>query len=161
MGWGSYPRWAIDADGLHRILIKLWKCQRQAVGGYISVQPTFLLPYRQHTFLVIHRILCLRLLLGLTLRDSWQRVMGGSRFAYQTVQYWVKALPARCGFWRGIMQGETGLASVAGNATGVVQMLAIMEQYLGPDAGENARIARHGVLLNRYRGSPLCRHLYP
>lgn len=160
MGWGYYRRWAIDADGMFRILIKVWKCRRQAAGGYLSVQPTFLLPYRQHTLLIIYRILCLRLLAGTTLRNSWQWVMGGTRCMRQTVQHWVKALPAQCDFWSGIMQGEAGLVPLADNVSGVVRMLTIMDQYLGGATDEADREARHAALLNRYRGSPLCRRRY-
>ncbi|MFH1028210.1 MAG: hypothetical protein V1791_09425 [Pseudomonadota bacterium] len=161
VGWGFYKRWAISANDLFRILIKVWKCKRQGCGGYISIQPLFLLPYRQYTFTVIHQVLCARLLDGQTLRASWQRVMGEARFAYQTVQHWVKALSVRCNFWSGIMQGEAGLLPVTGTMTGPARMLAIMEQYLDPAGDEATRLARHGVLLNRYRGSPLCHRQYP
>lgn len=164
VGWGFYGRWAIDASGKHRIPIHVLKCKRQGCGGYISIQPTFLLPYRQYTFAVIYRILCLRLLMGQTLRESWQQVMGTFPgylpFAYQLVQSWVKALRVRCDFWSGLLQGEIGLAPVVAEVSGTVRMLTILEQYLGRGTTEDVRLARHGDLLNRYRGSPLCRRAY-
>ena len=160
MGWGFYQRWAISADGLYRILIKVWKCKRQGCGGYISIQPMFLLPYRQYTFAVIYQVLCARLLDGLTLRASWQRAMGDTRFVYQTVQHWVKALRKRCGFWSGLMQDDAGIVPVAAKVSGPVHMLTILERYLGKDATDNMRVVRHGGLMNRHRGSPLCCRLY-
>jgi hypothetical protein len=158
--WGYYERGADDASGQYRIPIKVLKCRRQASGGYISMHPAFLLPYRRYTFAVVYQVLCLRLLLGLTLRASWQQVMGETAFVHQKVQYWVKALQVRCSFWSGMLQSDTGVVSFAANVSGPVRMLTILEQYLGKGAAEDVLVARHGALLNRYRGSPLCHRLY-
>jgi len=137
------------------------KCRRRKSGGYISMHPTFLLPYRRYTLTVVYEVLLFLLLRGMTPLESWQRAMGDARFVRQKVQYWVKALRARCGFWSGILQSETGVVTCAANVAGPVHMLTILEQYLGRDATETQWVARHGELLHQYRGSPLCHRSYP
>jgi len=87
--------------------------------------------------------------------------MGDARFVRHKVEYWGKALQARCAFWIGMLQSETGVVAGAAKVSGPVQMLTILEQYLGKDATEAMWVERHGALLNRYRGSPLCHRLYP
>jgi len=158
VGWGFYERWALTAAESFLIPIKLWKCRRQESGGYISIQPTFLLPHRQYTLAVIYKVLCLRLLLGLTLKESLLRVFGDVPIpSYQTVQYWVKELRRNCGTWIGILQGEVGVEAFAVQVSAPAHLLTVLQRYLGGDVADPVLELRHGELLNRYRGSPLCR----
>lgn len=154
-------------------MIKVWKCKRQKTGGYISIQPSFMIPYKQYVFTVIYRVLKYRLKLGLTINESLGRVFRKEVIpGYQTVQYWIKGVKVSCGRWTGILE-EAGRFTIACPKKGsslhpieLVHFIIVLERYLEPsqkDIGyEQSMVINslHSRLLERYRGSPLSQYRF-
>ena len=160
IGWGYYWRWVTTPDGCYRIPIKLWKCRRQETGGYISIQPTFLVPRKQCSFNVLYLLLRCIFLRGADFTTGLETVIKhGERLSYQAVRQWVASLKSSCGRWIGILQGELE-APVKRPAKSfrdpeLAYLAAVLTRFLKPARTPVQRDRLHCLLLNRYRGSPL------
>lgn len=165
VSWGYYERWACTGKGRYRIVIKVLKCRNQESGGYISIQPTFLIPYKQYTFEVVYKVLNLRIKSGLTLRESLARVFKeGVRPGYQAVQHWINGVKESCGHWIGVLQ-EAGKFTLACPKQGsrvyspeLLHFIIVLEKYLAGAQTDIAIHTLHGKLLKTYRSSPLSSH---
>lgn len=160
VGWGYYERNACDGCAWYRIYIKIWKCKRQAHGGYISIHPSFLLPYKQYTFRVIYQILSLCIIKRLSIQASIRRVMKKKQTSYQTVQHWIRTLKEKAGIWIGLLQSElkTSLTRSGDRASKqsaeLLHVMLALEKYFATSPSWNEKETRHVVLITRYRGSP-------
>lgn len=147
--------------------MKIWKCKRQKTGGYISIQPSFMVPYKQYTFVAIYRVLRLYLVMGLTINRSLRRVFRESAMpCYQTVQHWIKGIKISCGRWTGILQ-EEGRFKVARPKKSnlrpieLVHFIIVLERYLHPARIDIEIDFKHYKLLERYHSSPLSHLTFP
>lgn len=157
IGWGYYQRWATTEVKSYWIDIKIVKCTRQTRGGYISIQPTFMIPYKQHVFKVIYYVLKFYLLIGMTMKESLSRVFQGIIPGYQIIQAWKKSIKKNSGTWIGILQSELkrGYPKTTKNESPVVYLMRLLEMYFEKSKASMCMNELHGRLLKRYRGSPL------
>jgi len=158
IGWGFYKRWACTSNNRYRIPIKIWKCKK--VNRYISILPTFLLPYKQYTFSVIYTVLKLYILSGLSMEKSLAQVFSKSCSpAYQLVQYWIKGISKKCSIWTAMLQQDNKLnmkpsVNKSSRPQELIQLMEAMEYYFQHTQVDAQREAMHEKLFNRYRGSP-------
>ena len=156
VGWGYYYRWCCNGYDWYLIPIKIWKCRNQKSGGYISIQPTFLLPYRQYAFSVIYRVLRNCRVKGKTIQGSLKAVFREKvRPSYQTAQGWIKVLTQRSGVWIGLLKGEmeSGWPRRCGMEN-PEYLMVLLEEYFAGAGKEIEMAARHGKLIHLGRGSP-------
>lgn len=165
VGWGYYQRDACDGCAWYRIYIKIWKCKHQLHGGYISIHPTFLLPYKRYTFRIIYQILSLCIVQGLTIQASIRCVMEIERTSYQTVQHWIRSLRKKAAIWLGILQSElkTSLShtrtSRSEHPAELVKVMMALDKYF-TDATWDKQEMKHAALVTRNRGSPFSSHRF-
>jgi len=160
IGWGYYWRWVICHEERFRIPIKLLKCKRQRTGGYISIQPTFLVSRRQCSFNVLYLLLNCLFLRGLSITESWKVVLTHKwGHSHRAVRQWIQSLKTVCTQWIGVLQGEIGAPVARPNTfyrdPDLAYLAAVLAEYLKSASTPVQRNRLHGILLNRYRGSPL------
>lgn len=160
IGWGFYWRNACDGFEWYRIPIKIFKCKRQQHGGYVSIHPTFLLPYRQYSFSLIYEVLHRYFLLGLTMKESLTQVFRKEILpSYQTFQHWIRGLKKRSGLWIALLQQE-GRFTVPRTVNSfrpndLVHVMEVLRTYLLIQEDVCGETLIPASILNRYRGSPL------
>lgn len=160
IGWGFYWRNACDGFEWYRIPIKIFKCKRQQHGGYLSIHPTFLLPYKQYTFSLIYEVLHRYFLLGLTMKESLSQVFRKEILpSYQTVQHWIRGLEKVPGLWISLLQ-EQGRFTLAPPVCSIrpknlIHVMEVLRAYLSIQKEQGRCFLIPASVLNRYRGSPL------
>lgn len=144
----------------YRIPIKIFKCKRQKYGGYLSIHPTFLLPYKQYTFSVIYGVLYRYFLLSLTMRESLNQVFQEEIIPfYQTVQHWIRGIKKVSGLWISLLQ-EEGRFTLSPPICSLrpeelVHLMEVLRTYLLVQKEKDGEALIPASVLNRYRGSPL------
>lgn len=164
IGWGRYKRWATDNTGSYFIYIKLFKCK--TFNRYISIHPTFLIPYKQNTLHVIYRVLQLYYFSGLSMKKSLRKVFSNQNiFKYQIIQSWIKTLTIQAQLWITLLQIETGsipkpLSHECMNRSApLVHLFRVLEKYFNECKTPFDIEIRYGDLINKYRGSPFTNHI--
>ncbi len=158
IGHGFYKRWVITNTSSYRIVIKVWKCKK--TRKYVSVHPTFLLPYKQYRLSLIYKILKLHILSGLSMKASLESVFSKTEIpSYQLIQNWIKNMLVSCGIWLGILQSLSGKCLVPQNnksrySRELIHLMLILEEYFKECKTSEEIEIMHGKLFNRYRGSP-------
>ena len=166
IGHGFYSRYAFSLTGFVRIFIRVLKCKR--TRRYVSLHPSFLLPYHQYLFSMVLEALRSRILDGRTMTESLRLAAGATgngdpgadRPVYQHLQGWLGSLRTRGGVWVGLLGsflqsfGELFVSprpdEHAGNSSAAV--LALFDRCVA--ASGLTSEAFHAQLFNRYGSSP-------
>lgn len=164
IGWGYYSRNACDGTKIYRIFIKIWKCKR--CKRYISIHPTFLIPYRQYTLIVIYKTLRYYFKCEVTIQNILNKIFHPDIMpGYQLVQQWLKQIKKSSNKWIGILQSEIKEAIKKPTNKNdcrdveLVYFMMVLEKYFNSNAAIEIE-KKHQSLVTKYRGSPFSKYKF-
>jgi len=79
--------------------------------------------------------------------------------SYQLIQNWIKSMLVNCGIWIGILHSLNGICSISKKNKSrypreLIHLMLVLEEYFKECKTAEELEIKHGILFNKYRGSP-------